>query len=706
MGLGGAETHVLELSRALTARGHDVTVASAGGVYAEKLRDFGVRHEEIPLNSKKPSALSRSFCLLSRLMERERFDIVHAHARIPAFICGRLRKKYGFAFITTVHFDFCVNPVLRSLSDWGERTLAVSEDLAESTAKKYGLLREKIKVIHNGVDTVRFSPQVSGEAVRKRFGLEGKTVIMYLGRLDGDSFLPARALIDAARDICSENASVRFLIVGDGEKYGELCRKARQINEEAGRELLLLPGGTQAPEEYFAACDVFVGPSRSALEALACGKAAVLAGNFGMLGVFSPETAGEAVRTNFCCRGSAPITAERVRTEVLRLLSLGEKEKAELAEYGREFVCKRYSAEAMALACEKEYASLLAEKGKKAVICGYYGAGNAGDEAMLAALIRGLRRCASIKSITVISSDPRSTEEMHGVCAVCRHDLRAVERALAAADALIFGGGNILQDKTSTRSLLYYAYIAHLGVKHACRVAFSSNGIGPVKRKKNMRLVQSALLCADYVSMRESRSLSLARRLMGGRPVFASGELAFLCGELASAEPKNCFAVFPKLVENCGERKLSLFCSFVRRKYGLLPLFIPMHAGEDTSLCRKLAKKAGGKVCASAKEALPFAVFSLCMRLHAAVFSASASVPVIAVSDDAKIGELFRGSGACVFGAEASVARLCRAAEEVMENAEEKKKLSRKFAGEQKRLAEKELARLAKQVFQADLRKP
>jgi hypothetical protein len=41
-----------------------------------------------------------------------------------------------------------------------------------------------------------------------------------------------------------------------------------------------------------------------------------------------------------------------------------------------------------------------------------------------------------------------------------------------------------------------------------------------------------------------------------------------------------------------------------------------------------------------------------------------------------------------------------------MENAEEKKKLSRKFAGEQKRLAEKELARLAKQVFQADLRKP
>jgi UDP:flavonoid glycosyltransferase YjiC (YdhE family) len=69
MGLGGAETHILELSRALAARGHDVTVASAGGVYAEKLAAFGVKHELVPLNSKSPRALLRSFSSLSRLIE-------------------------------------------------------------------------------------------------------------------------------------------------------------------------------------------------------------------------------------------------------------------------------------------------------------------------------------------------------------------------------------------------------------------------------------------------------------------------------------------------------------------------------------------------------------------------------------------------------------------------------------------------------------
>jgi hypothetical protein len=50
MGLGGAETHILELSRELVRRGHGVTVASAGGVYTGALCDGGVRHVTVPLD--------------------------------------------------------------------------------------------------------------------------------------------------------------------------------------------------------------------------------------------------------------------------------------------------------------------------------------------------------------------------------------------------------------------------------------------------------------------------------------------------------------------------------------------------------------------------------------------------------------------------------------------------------------------------------
>ena len=709
MGIGGAETHILELSRALAARGHKVTVASAGGIYAEKLHVFGVKHEKVPLASKSPFAVMRAFSLLSQILERERFDIVHAHARIPAFILGRLKKKYGFAFVTTVHFDFRVNPVLRRMSNWGERTLAVSDDLAESAAKKYGLARGEIAVIRNGIDTERFSPLVRGEAVRDRLGLDGKKIIMYLGRLGGDSFLPARGLIRAADKIYGAENDARVLIVGEGAEKRSLLAEARRINSRIGEEIVLFAGGTDTPEEYFAACDVFVGPSRSALEALSCGKPAVLAGNFGMLGIFSPETAGEALRTNFCCRGSAPLTEERISADVLHILSLAESERKSLSAFGRRFTEKYYSAAAMAEACEAEYRALIEKRGKSVVLCGYYGAGNAGDEAMLGVLVSALKAKVGSGKITVISSDPAATAREYGVLSVARGDVSAVSRALAGADALIFGGGNILQDKTSTRSLVYYAQIAHLARKCACRVAFSANGIGPVTKNGNLKTVKKALECADYISMRDAGSLALARRLVGGRvKSFASGELAFL----REAEPvgkRRYFVVFPKSVEKFDFDELVKFCAYVRKKHGLLPVFAPMHAREDAPVCRYLAEKTGGALCRTLKNGerlASAAVFCVCMRLHAAVFSASVGTPLIAISDDGKIASLMRGSGASVFGADASASVLCGAAEEIILKSEEKKKLLVSFAEEQRRLARGELSRLTEYIFQADLAKP
>ena len=702
MGLGGAETHILELSRALAARGHDVTVASAGGVYAGKLGEFGVKHVKIPLCSKAPWAVLRAFRLLSRLMERECFDIVHAHARIPAYICGRLQKKYGFAFLTTVHFDFRVDAVLKRISNWGERTLAVSEDLADSAAKKYGIAREKIAVIRNGIDTARFSLEASGEGVRALHGLEGKRVITYLGRLDGDSFLPARLLLDAAEDIYREHGDARILIVGEGAKKRELAAEAEKINGRAGVPLAILAEGTDSPEAYFAATDIFVGPSRSALEALSCGKPAVLAGNFGMLGVFSRETAEEALRTNFCCRGSAPATKERIAADVLHLLSLSAEEISELCAYGRAFVGQHYGADAMATACEAEYLALLAEKGKSAVICGYYGAGNAGDEAMLAVLISALRHAHEGIRITVISSDPAGVAEKHGVLSVARSDIAGISRALAGAQALIFGGGNILQDKTSTRSLIYYSHVAHMAKKHACRLAFSANGIGPITKESGLDTAKGALSCADYISMREPASRALAGRLLGGREIFYSGELAFLADSGETAGKRRCFAVFPKSVENFDFDSLVRFCTHMKQKYGLLPVFAPMHAVEDAPLCRDLAEKTGGALCLrleSGARLASAALFTLCMRLHAAVFSASVCTPVISVSDDPKVSLLMRGSGACVFGANVSAPLLIRAAEEALSHGEEKKKLLGDFAEEQRRLAREELARMCGRIF-------
>ena len=87
MDIGGAETHILELSRELKKRGCDVTVASNGGAYEGELASCGIPHVKIPCHSKSPIHMRRAYKLLRDLILKERFDVVHAHARIPAFLC-------------------------------------------------------------------------------------------------------------------------------------------------------------------------------------------------------------------------------------------------------------------------------------------------------------------------------------------------------------------------------------------------------------------------------------------------------------------------------------------------------------------------------------------------------------------------------------------------------------------------------------------
>ncbi len=217
-----------------------------------------------------------------------------------------------------------------------------------------------------------------------------------------------------------------------------------------------------------------------------------------------------------------------------------------------------------------------------------------------------------------------------------------------------------------------------------------------------MKIVKKTLEGADYISMREERSRLLAATLLNGREIFSSGELAFLCERGQAEEKRGDFAVLPKSVEKFRFGELVKFCKYMKRKYGLMPVFAPMHRREDIRLCKSLAEKTGGVLCISLKNAVHLASaveFAVCMRLHAAVFSAYAATPVIAVSDDEKIASLMLGSGASVFGADASAASLFCAAKEIFLCKEEKKKLLENFTEEQRRLAKAELSRLAEYIF-------
>ena len=135
--IGGAETHIVELSKELKRRGYDILVASSGGIYVREIEDYGIRHEVVPMNTRNAGMMFRSFFLLRRLIKRENPDIVHAHARIPAFVAGMVRKTLKFNFVTSAHGVFETGGGLRYLTNWGDKTVAVSDDIRRYLRESY-----------------------------------------------------------------------------------------------------------------------------------------------------------------------------------------------------------------------------------------------------------------------------------------------------------------------------------------------------------------------------------------------------------------------------------------------------------------------------------------------------------------------------------------------------------------------------------------
>lgn len=112
----------------------------------------------------------------------------------------------------------------------------------------------------------------------------------------------------------------------------------------------------------------------------------------------------------------------------------------------------------------------------KILLSGYYGFGNLGDEALLAGLLSALRSPFE-PSLRVLSRAPRSTTALHGVGAEDR--LRGLA-TLVRPSLLVSGGGGLLQDKTSRRSLHYYLGVIALARRLGRRVIVYGQSVGPL----------------------------------------------------------------------------------------------------------------------------------------------------------------------------------------------------------------------------------
>lgn len=138
----------------------------------------------------------------------------------------------------------------------------------------------------------------------------------------------------------------------------------------------------------------------------------------------------------------------------------------------------------------------------KYIVSGYIGFDNFGDEAIAKCLIEKLKQ-EDAEKITLISSNPKKTEEIHGVHA-CK--MLGFIPDLIKSDVLISGGGSLLQDITSRKSLIYYLLVIYTALFFRKKVEIFSQGIGPLTSKIGKFLTKIALKYCSKVSVRDKKS--------------------------------------------------------------------------------------------------------------------------------------------------------------------------------------------------------
>lgn len=664
--IGGAETHVVELSKELKKQGYDIIVASNGGVYEKELAEAGIRHYHAPLNQRNVVKMARSYGILKKIIKKEKVDIVHSHARIPSFVCGLLKQRMNnFTFVTSAHWVFYTGMGLKYISNWGQKVVAVSDDIREYLMENYRVRYDDIFVTINGIDTVKFSPDTDPSRIRAEFGLkEEDPTLVYVSRMDESRALVAKQLIEIAPKLAKAIPGLKMLIVGGGDVFDELLEKSKEANRMIGRDCITMTGGRTDINELVAVGDVFVGVSRAALEAMAAEKPVIVAGNEGYIGLFGRDKLELAQENNFCCRGCELSTEDLLYRDVVHAFNdMTDEERQAMGAYGREVIFEYYSVTKMAGDCVAAYDAAYKETmvpQYNVVMSGYYGFNNTGDEAIMLSMHKNIQKLGDNYHITVLSNKPQETKEKYGIEAVYRFGVRDVFHAIRKSDVLLSGGGSLLQDSTSTRSLMYYLSITALAKLMRKKVMLYANGIGPVRGKRNRRLVKQVVNKADLITLREENSYEeLLSMGVNPKKCFVTADPVFTMDGIGEGASRALLAKEgvpmdkPLVVVSVRNWKdmdrfidrFAQMCDTIVEKYDRNIVFLGMQMPNDITVSEKVRKKMKQQAYILKNNHSPYEVmgiisqadFILSMRLHTLIFAARQCVPLIGFVYDPKI---------------------------------------------------------------------
>ncbi len=692
--VGGAKTHVHTLLAGLTKTDEVLLACFMEGPFAEEARALGIPTKV--LTGSVPAVVRE----LAELVRAQGFSILHCHGARANLVGSLLKRKTGLPTITTVHSDYRLDylgrplaaltygninkSALRKMDYW----IGVSQPTADMLHER-GFDPNRTFTISNGVPFDLGAPALDREAYLRSLGIEPEadmTVFGIAARINPVKDMGT--LIRAFARTVAACPSARLIIAGDGEQR-------RQMEELAAQ---LCPAGTvrfagwiSDTHSFYSAIDVNMLTSLSegfpyALPEGASRRCATIASRVGGI----PNLVEHGVNGLLF----TPRDVDTLADYMIRLA----KDPALRKTYADRLYAdakEKYSVDATVARQREIYEAVLrrraraeASKGRDGIlICGAYGKGNAGDDAILNAIVRAFRDADPDLPLYATSRTPAQTARDAGIGTVYTFNPWRVRARMRKTSLYLSGGGSLIQDATSSRSLWYYLNSIRAARRAGCRVMMYGCGVGPVYRAANRRRAARVIrACVDRITLRDTSSLRELEALgVEGIPARVTADMAFLvpaaaphlvealCAELGLRPEDRLLILAPRPWES-SDRHLADFAAAAlhgAKAHGLRPVLLAMEPAKDRSVCRQIAAltAAEGLECPIVETSadvgtvvglIARAEAVLGMRLHSLIFAAAQGTPFAGVSYDPKVAGFvdYIGQGLCCSLDEVSADRL------------------------------------------------
>lgn len=661
---GGAKTHLFSLLDKLKNMAEVRVGCLMEGVFYKEILEKDI--DSVLFKQKNRFDLS-VVDDIAKMINNEGFDVFHVHGARANFVACFVMKKINIPTVTTVHSDYLLDfdqlvkkLVFTNLNKAALKKIpyyiAVSDNFKDMLISR-GFSPNSIYTVYNGMDFSCVPKEATGkEEYANKHGFtydENKIYVGIAARFDAVKGVDV--FIKAAGEVLKRKTNVEFLIAGDGVDREKLVNLAEGTGNSDKIRFL----GFERDMYGFlnlidincltSLCESF---PYSMLEGAAMGRCMVASRVGGIPSLVVEDETGLLFES-----GNYLEMAEKL----IKLIEEPEKIK-EMGENIKDRATTLFTNDNFARTHVEIYESIVKDyhetKKYDFVVSGYYGFHNNGDDALLLAITNELK--AKKARVAVFSQRPRETKEIYRVDAVSRVNPIALIKTMKKSKVLLSGGGSLLQDETSSKSLWYYLFIIRLAKMFKLKGMQFANGFGPVKREFNKRLAAKVINNnVDVITLRDDASKKLMEEIGVTKPILVTADPALL---LEGASEKEITKLFENekipmgdyisvsvrdWKNNAPDFELNVAESIkaFMDKYKMNVVFVPMQYPNDVAISKRIASLIGEGAYVPEKqisigEAIGIVAKSklnVAMRLHSMIYSVGKGVKTVALRYDPKI---------------------------------------------------------------------